>query len=369
VLVCPLNWGLGHAARDVPVIERLLEAGHEVILAGEGAPLDLLRCEFPELETVHFRSNARIRYSKHLPAWLKILFLSPFILYGILAEHFRLKRMIPEVRPDVVISDNRYGLWNRKVISILITHQLSIRFPGFAAFLEYPVHRILKKLIGQFDRCWIPDYPGPENLSGMLSHRYALPGNAVFIGAVSRFTGKPDHAGNPDNPEPFPESPPIKSPSGLKLLVLLSGPEPQRSRLQKIILTQVLSMDVPCVILLGLPGKSKRTDLSSVVTTYSHLPAAELRNLINLAENVVCRSGYTSIMDLALLKKKALLIPTPGQTEQEYLAEYLGERGMFLWGTQGEFELGQALKNLKDFNPLFNLPDKDYPGEELFRKI
>jgi len=346
ILVCPLDWGLGHAARDVPIIQRLLDRGHRVILAGDGAALELLSAEFPELESHRFGSLVRIRYSRRLPAWLKITLLSPLLLYEVFAEHFRLRRIIREVRPDLIISDNRYGLWNRRVKSILITHQLSIRLPHFARFLEYPAYLAVKAFIGRFDRCWVPDYPGDENLSGELSHRYRLPSNAVFIGAISRFVRPPGKQS-------------ILSARPVNLVILLSGPEPLRSQLQKALLRQVLLLETGCVILQGLPGKYKRVDLTPTVSMYSHLPAGELRNLLLASENIICRAGYTGIMDLALLKKKALIIPTPGQTEQEYLAAYLSGKGMFLSSRQDELDIETALEDLGEFKPAFSLPEKD----------
>jgi UDP-N-acetylglucosamine:LPS N-acetylglucosamine transferase len=128
-------------------------------------------------------------------------------------------------------------------------------------------------------------------------------------------------------------------------------------------------MDQPCVILQGKPGSIKRVDLSSTATMYSHMTAATLRNLLNASEYVICRAGYTGIMDLALLKKKALIVPTPGQTEQEYLAEYLAARGLFLARRQEELDLVLALDALRDFEPIFHLPAKDLLGEEIRESI
>lgn len=356
ILVCPLDWGLGHAARDVGIIHRLLEAGHHVILGADGGALDLLAGEFPDLEMIRFRSRIRIRYSRRLPAWLKISFLSPLLLCEILFEHFRLARLIRQVEPDIIISDNRYGLWNRNVFSVLITHQISMRLPRLARFLEYPAYLAVKLLIGRFDRCWVPDFPGIPNLSGQLSHRWPLPVNAVFTGAISRLARgipTPD-GGSSGNHVAYPGTV-----APVDLLVLLSGPEPQRSELQKIILRQVLSLRARCVILQGLPGKLQRSDITSSATMYSHLPAGELRQLTAASGKVICRAGYTSIMDLGLMKKKALIIPTPGQTEQEYLARMLSENGMFLTCSQNELELVQAMEDLEDFEPAYGFPDED----------
>lgn len=329
-------------------------------MAGDGAALDLLKCEFPELESVCFRSRVSIRYSLHLPAWLKISFLSPLLFLEVFGEHIRMGRIVSRVRPDVVISDNRYGAWSRKTQNILITHQLSIRFPRFVRILEYPASRVLNLLIRRFDRCWIPDYPGGLNLSGALSHRFKKPRNAVFIGALSRF----------DRYGPVPGMLGKKKAAtgdSIDLVVILSGPEPQRSQFQKIVLKQVLSLKNKCVILQGIPGGSRRTDITSTVTMYSHLSAWELKRLLLRSKYVICRSGYSGIMDLACLRKKALIIPTPGQTEQEYLAEYLSAKGMFLSCNQDRFEIVSALQELDDFEPLFDLPGEDLLGPELSR--
>lgn len=382
ILVCPLDWGLGHAARDVSIIQRLVNRNYEVILACDGQARELLQSEFPALEILEFRSLVRIRYSKFLPAWLKITLLSPLLLVEIFAEHIMLRRITKRIRPDIIISDNRYGLWIRGIPSILVTHQLNIRLPRLARFLEYPASLVLRLLCSRFNRCWIPDFPGKPNLSGDLSHRYRLPVNAAFIGALSRLTRttrekRPEPGGEMTFPVSFPRPdtelsgriihaglPPVKK---LKLVILLSGPEPQRSSLQKIILKQVLHIEEPCVVLLGQPGKQKRTDLSSTLTTYSHLPAAELKRLLIAAEYVICRAGYTSIMDLALLGKKALIIPTPGQTEQEYLAATLSEKGLFLSCSQNELDIPTAMNKLASFSPSFNFPHDDLLGAELDR--
>jgi UDP:flavonoid glycosyltransferase YjiC (YdhE family) len=369
ILVCPLDWGLGHAARDVAIVKQLTDLGHEVILAAGGGAIKFLVEEFPELETVRFGSLIRIRYSRRLPAWMKITLLSPLLLYEVFAEHLRLKRLVRKLRPDVVISDNRYGLWNQNVTSVLVTHQLSIQLPMFASFLELPAFLAMRTFISQFDHCWIPDFPGKANLSGDLSHRFPLPGNAVFIGAISRFTGSnsnfaKSNSNTAESNSGFAGSGHgngIPTASPVDLLILLSGPEPQRSRLQKIVLKQVLSLKAKCVILQGLPGKLKRTDLTSTVTMYNHLPSGELRKLLLASEHVICRSGYTSIMDLALLKKKALILPTPDQIEQEYLAGYLAGKGLFKTCAQDELDLESAIEDLRLFEPDFDLPSGDSP--------
>ena len=356
ILVCPLNWGLGHASRDVPLIQRLVKAGHEVILAGDGLPLKFLETEFPRLERIHFPSTVRITYFNRLPAWLKIFLLSPCLLYGIFIEHHRLKKIIRTHRPDLVISDNRYGLWSPLVKCFLITHQCSIRLPFPLRFLEYPAALVLKRLIENFDRCWIPDHPGKQNLSGDLSHRFSLPANAEFIGPLSRFsvpgTGTAMIEGLPHNmvanlQEPF-------------LMIMLSGPEPQRTRLENAILKQIPGLPVTIMILQGKPGMEKTLEIGPRQFLISHLPTPILEKVLGNASSVICRSGYSSIMDLVTRQKKAMLIPTPGQTEQEYLAEYLSGIGIFLSCSQKELDLQRMIPELEQFEPVFDFPDQDY---------
>jgi uncharacterized protein (TIGR00661 family) len=259
-----------------------------------------------------------------------------------------LKKIVRKIRPDLVISDNRYGLWSENVKSILITHQCSIKFPGFMKFLEYPAALFIRLLIEGFDDCWIPDYPGPQNLSGDLSHRFPPPSNATYIGPISRFS-------IPVIPHEKAEKLPHAD-----LLIMLSGPEPQRTRLEKTVLKQVQALSVSTIILQGLPGKNETIEIGPHHTMISHLPSRELKGLIQNARFIICRSGYSSIMDLAGLKKKALIIPTPGQTEQEYLADYLAEKGMFLSCSQHDFDLSAALPELEEFEPEFILPGEDY---------
>jgi UDP:flavonoid glycosyltransferase YjiC (YdhE family) len=356
ILICPINWGLGHASRDVPIAHKLHKLGHEVILAGDGAPLQLLQIEFPELEYLYLPPSIRITYFKHLPAWLKIFILSPFLLYEIIAEHLRLKKIIRTVHPDLVISDNRYGLWSSKVRCILITHQCSVKLPVFIKFLEYPATLALKLFIEKFDRCWIPDYPGTENLSGDLAHRLPRPSNAVFIGPVSRFS-EPDIQAVRDSSTKYLFMPEL---SDAALLILLSGPEPQRTRLEKIILKQAPAVPFTTIILQGLPGREEMKEIGPKHILVPHLPATVLRPLIENASYIICRSGYTSIMDLVAMKKRAMVIPTPGQTEQEYLAAYLTEKGLFLSSNQQNFDLLMAVSSLDKFEPTFTFPAEDH---------
>ncbi len=308
-LVCPLNWGLGHASRMIPVVYDLLQQGHHVILGGDGDALMLLSKEFPELQTLHIQ-DIKVKLGHHKMLW-NILGLVPKIMYSAIREHYLLKRLLKTADIDVVISDNRYGLRNKKIKSVLVTHQLMVKLPKPIKVLEYPVHLLIKTISTKFDECWIPDYADKQNsLSGDLSHKYKAPYNTVFIGPLSRFDLV--RAAVVD--------------SMYEVVVVLSGPEPLRSHLERELREVLSATQIPILIVQGKPSEKIKYTTEGKVSTVSHLSTWELSGVLHKATTIICRSGYSSLMDLEHFKAKVILIPTPGQTEQEYLARHLNHR-------------------------------------------
>ncbi len=341
ILFCPLNWGLGHASRDIFLIRRFLERGFEVILAAGGESLSLLKKEFPQLNWIQFDSF-RIRYTKKIPLLVKLLFYLPVMVLGIAREHRRLKEILRNYAIDVVVSDNRYGLWNRHVVTIFITHQVSIQLPEWLSWLQYPIYRLNYHQIRKFNYTWIPDEPGEKSLSGALSQQYPLPENARFAGIFSRFMYD-DDSDLPDH-----------STSKYDLLVILSGPEPQRTILEGKICEQLKAVHIRTLIIRGMPSKTEEFSPSQNLTLISHLPSDKLRVLIKTSKMVITRSGYSTIMDLITLGKTALLIPTPGQTEQQYLAKRMEEKRYFQCQNQRNLNLEKAIVNKDDFTISFS---------------
>ncbi len=332
ILVAPLDWGLGHATRCIPVIRALLNAGNEVVIAADGRMEHLLREEFFGLKFIYLKGY-RLTYSSVLPAWLKIILLLPKILFRMMAEHHQLKKIIADHHIDVVISDGRFGLWNKKICSVYITHQLMIKCPKGLKILEPLLHYLHKIVIKKFNHCWIPDYAGQKNLSGDLSHKYPLPENAQFVNPLSRFkfTG-------------------IENKTEYDLCAVISGPEPSRTEFEKIILSFLNNHPGKSILIEGKPG-NKRDELTGNVRIVSHLNSKELEKIISVSRLVICRSGYSSIMDLAALKKNALLVPTPGQTEQEYLSEYLTSEKIYKSTSQSSISI-EGLGSLVDYSVL-----------------
>ncbi|MFN0081479.1 MAG: glycosyltransferase family protein [Ferruginibacter sp.] len=333
VLVAPLDWGLGHATRCVPVIQQLIHAGFEVLIAAEKKAAILLRQEFPSLTIIPL-PGYRISYAKsRLFFSLKILSQVPKILKAIKAEHKWLQQIIKDYRIDIVISDNRYGLYNKAVTSIFITHQLRIETGN--AFTNSVVQKINYRLIKKFSACWVSDKKGEKNLAGKLSHPKPMPDiDLKYIGVLSRCRKE-------------------ENKKNIELLIVLSGPEPQRTTLENILLAQMKECSFKIVLVRGLPGAMQQLlSQNKLIEIYNHLPAEKLNSLIQSAKIVIARSGYSTIMDLAVLQQPAILIATPGQTEQEYLAKYLADKKYCQAAQQQGFNLAKQLNLFKKNEPL-----------------
>lgn len=302
---------------------------NNIFIGSGNEHLSLFRNELPGLTYINF-TGFKPRYSRFLPQYLALLIETPRLVFHIIREHFILKRLIREHSIDIVISDNRFGLWNRNITTAYVTHMPLIPLPGPLRFLEIIgilLHRIVIK---KYSLCFIPDLPGELNLSGRLSHGIKLPLNVRYIGILSRFF----------IPGQYQEENKIEFQHNT---VILSGPEPQRNILKQKLSGLLKTVSPPTVILEGRPDKLRELGKSGNIYFYTHLPASEMKEMITGSQSIISRSGYTTIMELVSLNCSALLIPTPGQTEQEYLSGYLSEKKWFSTISQGEIKEGIAL--------------------------
>ena len=285
------------------------------VMIGAGESLrSFFAAELPEFPFIVF-PGFKPRYSKLLPQYLAIALQIPVVFFHVVKERVKLKKIVKEFNIHLLISDNRFGLWHKNLTAVYITHMPLIPFPKFLKFLEGTGSFLHQLIIRKYSWCLIPDLPGELNISGRLTHLKKLPPNFIFIGLLSRFPG-----------EAIPDQNHIKKEYNL---ILLSGPEPQKSILKRKLKILLDGKEPETIILTGNPERTTPEVKEGKVTSYNHLPAHELERLIVSCKNIIARSGYSTIMDLIALNRSALLIPTPGQTEQEYLAEYLSEKGWF----------------------------------------
>jgi uncharacterized protein (TIGR00661 family) len=329
-LICPLDWGIGHATRCVPVISKLKEFGFEVIAAASGKPLEFIMQEYPGIKTINF-PGITVNYPRDNSMALKIFMLLPKMIYGIWREHQVLKQIASDLSPTLIISDNRFGCWHASIPSVFITHQLNIQVPAGLKFIQFIINAVNYRFIKKYSECWIPDFEAHRGLAGDLSHPVRLPSNAQYIGILSRFLKPPD---------PFK----VLAEPDFDLIVILSGPEPQRAILEEKILRQLSGIDMQVALVRGMPESDEVFVIDNRIHVFSHLSSGRLSELINRSSLVICRSGYSSIMDLVTLGKRAVFVPTPGQPEQEYLARYLLEKKIFFSMDQDNFDLLYAIQ-------------------------
>jgi len=347
ILLAPLDWGLGHAVRCIPIIRELRLKGCEVVLAADGSIATLLEDEFPGIKIIQLKGY-NIKYSSRTSLFKSILFQLPSILRTIQKEHSWLQNLLKTNHFDYIISDNRPGLWNKKANCIYITHQLLIH-SGKGKWMNLLLQKIHSTYIKKFNSVWVPDLEGPKNLAGELSHPLKTNLHPDYIGFLSRL----------ESAEPVSTE--------IDLLILISGPEPQRTILEKKIVVQLTEYQGSVYFVRGLPNfHTSHIEVPPNVKLFNYMPASTLQKVIAASKFIICRSGYTSLMDLINLKKKAILIPTPGQPEQEYLAAYMQDQSYFPFVKQKDFDLQICLKKAELFTYQNPFQQKDF---ELFKNI
>lgn len=309
ILVAPLNWGLGHASRCVLLVRRLLDEGHEVILGGDGDSLLLLRKHFPKLRYVYL-APLNLRYSAGKRQVWAVLKMMPKLMAWTWKDHVMLKAVLREEHIDQVISDNRFGLYNKSTECIYMTHQLHIMLPSGWRWLESLVERFHARIYTRFNKVWVPDYKEIEkSLAGALSHTKA---ETEYIGPLSRFT-------------------PTDKKGTYEVVAVLSGLEPHRTLLEKEVLARYQATEENVLIVQGLMSKPNTRIKRGTITVVPYMTDEELVEALQGAKHIIARSGYSTIMDLHALGLlgKAELIPTPGQPEQEYLATWIAQNALF----------------------------------------
>lgn len=313
ILIAPLNWGLGHASRCIPLIQQYIQQGHQVILAGDGDSLLLLRQHFPSLRVIPLPS-LELQYTQNSQQrgfYLRALW--PLMRFT-LADHYYLRQALAIEHFDLIISDNRFGFFSRQAHCVYITHQLYPILPKRLHLLQPLARAIHACIYKRYHEVWVPDYADPKNnLSGQLSHGGHFDQKAKYIGPLSRF----------GTLEPL-EQPKAVRTLEPKTLAILSGLEPQRTIFEKEILLRYEHSSESLLLVRGKVSEPKTTIHKGNITIIPSISDAELVSAAHQANKIIARSGYSTIMDLEALGilHKAELHPTPGQSEQEYLAEY-----------------------------------------------
>lgn len=341
ILVAPLNWGLGHATRCIPILHALRNRGFEPIVASDGEALSLLQHEFPKL-TFETLPAYNITYSKTKMgfSWA-IAKQLPKLKQTIKKGYKQTQHLVEKYKIEGIISDNRLGVRCPDITSVIITHQLKVLSKN--VWLSSKLHQHYIQL---FNACWVPDFKDTPNLSGVLGHTDVSGVDVTYINPLSRFSTRPIT-------------------EDIDLLCILSGPEPQRTLLEQKLRTELSNYKGTVVLVQGLVSDTQTAATQEQFTVYNYMTSELLETYINRAKLVIARSGYTTLMDLAALGKRAFFIPTPGQLEQTYLAKQLTEANIAGHCSQDDFNTDCILEAYRYSG--FSKMDYNNNFDDLFR--
>jgi len=335
ILYSILDWGLGHATRSIPIIEELLLQGARITLCGEGSTGHLIQSVFPQLPfyTVH---GIQVKYPTRIPMSVSMFLQSPKISLAINSEHQQIKKLVKELQVDAIISDNRYGAFADGIPSVIITHQLNLQTPKNKEWLRPIINKINHHYLATFDEIWVPDSAGENNLTGSLSHDLSTIQklNPKFIGSLSRFASLSIQGKY----------------KKYDAIVVLSGPEPQRSHFEKIIYQQLKDLPITAIIAKGTPQHPIQEQRGNCFFT-SHISTDEMLFHYTNCKYIISRSGHSTLMDLCAVKKSAICIPTPGQTEQEFLADLHARNKHIVAFDQDNVDLKRGMEMLEQCTP------------------
>ena len=316
IFYCVLNWGVGHATRSIPIIKNYLDQGNKVILFSDGEAENMLRNSFPTL-TIHTLPSYKIQYKSKNFLFLFIILQSFTRFWIIWREQLHMRRYQKLYQPNAVISDNRYGCYLKGLKNYLISHQLKLVTDDV---IERLSQKFVDILLKPFDELWIPDIESVKLSAAMTDVNISIP---------KRWIGFPDLKLVKDAPA-----------ENIELLVLLSGPEPRRTELEKKYLNVIATLPYKVVFIAGNFSQGYKLTETHNCIHHSRMKYEETLQYIARAERIVCRSGYSTLIDLYILEKKNIIcVPTAGQPEQEYLADYWTEKGWVKMVEENEVEV------------------------------
>lgn len=338
IIIAPLNWGLGHATRCIPIINTLINHGFEPVICSDGDALLLLQKEFSKLKSYKLPSYD-IQYTKNGNLLkYRLLLDSVKIINAIKKEQLFIEKIVQKENIKGIISDNRFGVRSNKIPSVYITHQINV-LSGSTSFITSKIHQ---SVIAKFDECWVPDYKGENNLAGELSHNNKTDIRIKYINPISRFNREiPAYTEMINNVKEY------------DVMVLLSGPEPQRGLLEEKLLNKLKSHPKKVIFIRGIFSDEEISISNKNIKIVNFMMKKDLQKAILESKIIIARSGYSTIMDLESLNTKAFFIPTPGQYEQEYLAQYLEKQKIAPFASQKNFKINM-LNKTENYTGFFN---------------
>jgi uncharacterized protein (TIGR00661 family) len=326
VFIAPLNWGLGHATRDLPLIKELINKNFEVFVGANGRSLELLKREVPECRFIDF-PDYPIKYPRtrfFVTRFMSVIF--PQMLTAMFREGRALRDLQKKYKFDFIISDNRFRY--------LISHQLRYKLPFPINKMEWLPEYFNSVFFNRYDKIIVPDTGKENNFTGELAHRMRfIPEEKLIYSGILTDLSKPS----------------IQKESDIDFLIIVSGPEPQRTKLELLIMQQIHALEGNVIAALGKPESNYKITKGNA-TIYSFLNRERIADCMSRAKFIIGRPGYTSVMEMVELGKKALFIPTPGQVEQVYLAQHYMAQGWCYCVQQSRLDLVKDVPKALSFS-------------------
>ena len=351
IIYAVCSWGLGHATRSLPVIRKFITEGNEVAIISNGRTLELLKKELgdnieyfdiPDYPML-LSENSRQFMAKSIIYW-------PTFIARMESGLQRLKKILENRKCDRIISDARYDMYSTTIPSFFISHQMRIMNPLRFDMFERGSEIFNLFFFKRFAGIIVPDYT-EDNLSGDLSHNLKkINENKLhYVGVLSDFKKK-------------------QTKRDIDYLISISGPEPQRTMLEEKLLPQVDDLKGNTIVTLGKTESMVKFNKKGI-ETYSFLPKEIREDFLNRSKLVISRSGYSTILDLAVIGTKALMTPTPGQVEQEYLGQYHNKKGTFYSVQQEKIELIKDVEIAKKMSGVIRKCDVDKSVENIINIV
>ena len=318
---------MGHATRSVPILEVLINEGFEVEMASDGAALAYLSERFPSMK-LHQLPGYDVQYASST-FWGNAWSIASKVSSATQREHKSIDKIVTGFQPDIIISDNRYGCYHTSAHNIFITHQLQVPLQNL--ILRKLSRSMIRQKLKKFDEVWIPDVDRADRVTRSMSS--PLRENCKLIGMLSQLNSKP--------------LPIIKN----SLLILLSGPEPARTVLERRLLDFNLHNKYDVTLIRGFSDGQKIQSNNQInVIDVAHHEALE--TCISSSEIIICRSGYSTIMDLTCLNRSAIFIPTPGQPEQKELGAQMHEMKRGVCISQSDLTMKKVEEGIEEIRNL-----------------
>lgn len=332
ILFAASSWGLGHATRDLILIQALMDAGHSVTVLSTDRALKLLRGELADqCDYIDLPDIPKALGHTSASFYLKMTMALPLVFRTFRREHRFVDELCRAGKCDRIVSDSRYGVWSRDVPSYHLMHTLHQISPFRVRLVEHVIESIQRGLLSGAKKVLIPDQE-ENGLAGELCHDLVAfrRDQIEYLGILSSVLRMPVE-------------------QDIDYFITVSGVEPQRSILEKKVLRQARELDGRVVITLGRPDLPFSVSDDGRLAIYSFLGRRRQAEMLNRARTVVSRSGYTTLMELAELGKRALMVPAVGQSEQEYLAGLHERRGTMHSVPQSRLNLARDLRDAERY--------------------